>query len=97
MTEEFSGDIMSCTGMMLVVQIDGLNSFNAIFEIRKCQQPISRRQDIAETSFLGDHWAPGCQVGGSPVTEPAAPQANVLVLGHREFSAGIGNVFPVEV
>src|SRR5216683_1665002 len=75
--------------MPLIVGLDGADGLRRLINSRKGEQAGTGWQNRAEASVLSDHWASTGKVGGAAIAEPAAPQADVLVLGHCELSTRI--------
>src|SRR5262249_41373763 len=66
-------------------------------ERRESEQPAARGEDVAEARVLSNHRPAGSQVLRAALAEPAAAEADVLVFGHSELSAGPGDIPPVDV
>src|SRR5581483_3863021 len=55
------------------------------------------RQDVAEACLLRDHGTSARQVARAAIAEPAAAQADVLVLGHGDLAERTADVAAVRV
>src|SRR5262249_57048219 len=81
----------------LVVALEGVpRGEDAVHRLER-EQPLARRQELAEARLLRDHRAPGGQVAGAAVAEPAGTRADVLVAGNGELAARAPDVVTVLV
>src|SRR5262249_41753680 len=95
--EPLPGQLASCPAVSRVVRIDLFDRGDNLVQGREAIKALTRRQHVAEAGFLRDDWTSRRQVLGAPLAEPAAPQADVLVLGDGELAAGTSNILPVGV
>ena len=85
------------TPVALVAAVDRIYGSQYFVHRQKPEEPVTRREGVAEARLLCDDRPPRCQVRGTSIAEPTGTQPDVLVLGYREFAPGIGNIRSVGV
>src|SRR5258708_3038418 len=58
-----------------------------LFHRVKGKQPFAGRQDVAEAGVLRYDRTSGGKIAGAALAEPAAAEADILVLGHGKLAA----------
>ncbi len=66
-----------------------------VLQAAEREQALAGREELPERGVLRDDRAARGQVAGAPIAEPAASQADVLVLGHGELATGAQDVVAV--
>src|SRR5262249_4559975 len=90
-------DVRRGPTMAAIVGIDALDGRGRLVEGCEAEQTVPRRPDVAEPRFLAGHRPAGRLVSWAAVTEPAAAEPYVLVLGNRELAPGLRDVPAVRV
>src|SRR5512139_3988821 len=70
----------------VIIRMNLLKGRHYLLQSVKGEQAFTHGQHSSESGVLRDHGAASSQITGATITEPAALQSNVLVLGDREFS-----------
>ena len=91
-TKVIVGQLLCRPAMAWVIGIDALDGLQGVRHVSKSEQPVPGWQVRSESSVLADHGASGCEIGSGAIAEPAAAQADVLVLGHGELAARLGDI-----
>src|ERR1041385_5740127 len=78
----FARDPQGGAPLTRVVHFNRSSRSQDLFHVGKGKQPLPGRQEITEASFLCDHRPARGKVSNSPIAEPTAPQAKVLIFRH---------------
>ena len=95
--EVLARDLLRGAGVARIVGVDRLHGREDLLHGGEREQSLAGREHVAEAGVLVDHRAPGGQVGGAAVAEPAGAQAHVLVLRHRVLAARARDVVTVVI
>ena len=80
-----------------VVGLDRLERGDGLVDRREGEERLAGRQHASEAGVLRHHRPAGGEVGGTAVAEPAAAQADILVLRNGEFGPRAPDVVAVGV
>src|SRR6266540_5753290 len=95
--ETLARDSLRRRRVTLVVRIDSCGGVLDFLHRGKTEQPLAGRQHIAEASLLCDHRPAAGQIRGAAIAEPAAAQADVLVLRHGELAPRLADIGTIGV
>src|SRR5512139_1249569 len=70
----------------VIIRMNLLEGRHYLLHSVKGEQAFTHGQHSSEAGVLRDHRTPSSQITGATITEPAALQSNVLILGDGEFS-----------
>src|SRR5262245_59254777 len=71
--------------MTPVIAVDRLDGCHRLIHRGEGEEALPGGKQLAESGVLGDHGLAAGQVAGVALAEPAAAEADVLVLGYREL------------
>src|SRR5947207_15323240 len=69
--EKFSRDCTRCARMTAIIGVNFANCFGDFGKFAKTEKPALLVVDFCEAGFLRDDGAPGGQIAGTAITEPA--------------------------
>src|SRR5437762_9433486 len=81
--------------MRLRVRDDGLDCGGRVVHVAEREQALAGRKVATKPGVLRDDRPPCSQIGRAAVAEPTSAEANVLILGDREFTGRAADVVTV--
>src|SRR6185312_5449672 len=85
--EEFARDLAGSAAMASVVGINGFNGVDRLVDVGECKETFTGGKDVGEAGVLGDDRFSAGEIADVALAEPAAVEADVLVLGNGELRA----------
>ena len=94
--EELPGDFAGAAGVPGIVGVYLFHGTGDFAQRLEGEEAGVLSKDFREAGFLSDDGPAGGEVATAAIAEPAGIEADVLILGHREFAFRAPDVIPVE-